>query len=310
MSKLFPPISPYSSSLVKVNQIHSLYVEESGNKKGFPVIFFHGGPGSATNPDHRRYFDPKFYRIILFDQRGCGQSKPSGEIKENTSSFLVEDIIFLKKKLGIRNCLLFGGSWGSTLALLFCIKYPEFVAGMILRGVFTGTLSELEWFLFGLKNFLPEHKFFDKSFSTTKELLDFFHDKIFSSNTDEAFYYSDLWSNYEASIMQIGNTSKKKYNIEDKLLNLNRCKVQIHFIKNQFFLNGFDIVENVKFFQNPVEIIQGRIDWVCPPITAYKLAKNLKNANIQIVEDGGNSGSGASVSSALVEATEHFKNKL
>ena len=107
MSKLFPPISPYSSSLVKVNQIHSLYVEESGYKKGFPVIFFHGGPGSATNPDHRRYFDPKFYRIILFDQRGCGQSKPSGEIKENTSSFLVEDILFLKKKLGIRNCLLF-----------------------------------------------------------------------------------------------------------------------------------------------------------------------------------------------------------
>ena len=149
-----------------------------------------------------------------------------------------------------------------------------------------------------------------KVFLPTEELLDFFHDKIFSSNTDEAFYYSGLWSNYEASIMQIGNTSINKYNIEDKLLNLNRCKVQIHFIKNQFFLNGFDIVENVKFFQNPVEIIQGRIDWVCPPITAYKLANNLKNANLRIVEDGGHSGSGASVSSALVEATEHFKNKL
>ena len=153
MSKLFPPITPYSSSLVKVNQIHSLYVEESGNKKGFPVIFFHGGPGSATNPDHRRYFDPKFYRIILFDQRGCGQSKPSGEIKENTSSFLVEDILFLKKKLGIGNCLLFGGSWGSTLALLFCIKYPEFVDGMILRGVFYWDFIRVGMVSFWLEEF-------------------------------------------------------------------------------------------------------------------------------------------------------------
>ena len=155
-SDLFPEISPFASGMLAVDGRHTIYWEQSGNPDGVPVLFLHGGPGAGSAPVHRRFFDPQFYRIVVFDQRGCGRSMPLGELHDNTTGDLVADMEKLRTHLGAEQWLLFGGSWGSTLALAYGLKYPERVTGFILRGIFLGARSEIDWFLHGMRAIFPE----------------------------------------------------------------------------------------------------------------------------------------------------------
>ena len=308
---LFPEITPYRTEMLSVSEIHQIYFEECGNPKGYPVVFLHGGPGSGCNPTQRRFFDPHFYRIILLDQRGCGRSTPQGSVEENHTDALVADIEQLKKHLGIDKWLVFGGSWGSTLALTYAISYPQSVTGLILRGIFLSRPSELNWFLGEIKAFYPEP--WEKLLSylpsnEQKRPLEAYAQRVFSNDIPLAQEAAIHWNAFESAIMTLlpREPSGNPINAEVELA---RARVQIHYIEHQCFIGERDLLKEVQTLsQIPTTIIQGRYDMVCPPITAWELKEAMPHAQFEIVADAGHSAMEAGIISALVKATEQFKN--
>jgi len=311
---LFPEIEPNKEYQLSCGDIHKIYVEESGNPDGQPIIFLHGGPGGGCGEKQRRFFDPKYYRIILFDQRGCGKSKPLGETKENTTEDLISDIETIRKHLNIEKWILFGGSWGSSLALAYGVKYPEYLVGLILRGVFLSREKELDWFLKDVDQFFPENHqiLLNHSDSINKEnLVEEYTRLVFSSNFNIAKKAAVAWNKFEGSILKLlpafnltNNNEEINYEFE-----LARAKVQLHYINNFCFIDGEKILNEVGVLKNiPVEIVQGRYDMVCPPKTAYDLKKKLPHSKLIIVADAGHSASESGTLSALISATEKFKN--
>jgi len=311
---LFPEIEPNKEYQLSCGDIHKIYVEESGNPDGQPIIFLHGGPGGGCGEKQRRFFDPKYYRIILFDQRGCGKSKPLGETKENTTEDLISDIEAIRKHLNIEKWILFGGSWGSSLALAYGVKYPEYLVGLILRGVFLSREKELDWFLKDVDQFFPENHqiLLNHSDSINKEnLVEEYTRLVFSSNFNIAKKAAVAWNKFEGSILKLlpafnltNNNEEINYEFE-----LARAKVQLHYINNFCFIDGEKILNEVGVLKNiPVEIVQGRYDMVCPPKTAYDLKKKLPHSKLIIVADAGHSASESGTLSALISATEKFKN--
>lgn len=310
--KLFPEISPYRTEMLNVSAKHQIYFEECGNPKGYPVVFLHGGPGSGCNPTQRRFFDPHFYRIILLDQRGCGRSTPPGSIEDNTTDALVNDIETLKTHLGIHQWLVFGGSWGSTLALAYALAHPQSVTGLILRGIFLSRASELNWFLGEIKSFYPEPWEKLLSYLPANEQgnpLEAYAKRVFSDDQALAQQAAIHWNAYESNIMTLlpreANTSAINPEVE-----LARARVQIHYIMNKCFVSHRDLLDEIKSLTHiPTTIIQGRYDMVCPPITAWELKQAMPHADFEMVADAGHSAMDASLTSALVKATEEFKNK-
>ena len=308
---LFPEISPYRTEMLSVSEIHQIYFEECGNPKGYPVVFLHGGPGSGCNPTQRRFFDPHFYRIILLDQRGCGRSTPQGSMEENHTDALVADIEQLKKHLGIDKWLVFGGSWGSTLALTYALAYPQSVTGLILRGIFLSRTSELNWFLGEIKAFYPEP--WEKLLSylpsnEQKRPLEAYAQRVFSNDIPLAQEAAIHWNAFESAIMTLlpREPSGNPINAEVELA---RARVQIHYIEHQCFIGERDLLKEVQTLsQIPTTIIQGRYDMVCPPITAWELKEAMLHAQFEMVADAGHSAMEAGIISALVKATEQFKN--
>lgn len=308
---LFPEITPYHTEMLSVSEIHQIYFEECGNPKGYPVVFLHGGPGSGCNPTQRRFFDPHFYRIILLDQRGCGRSTPQGSVEENHTDALVADIEQLKKHLGIEKWLVFGGSWGSTLALTYALAYPQSVTGLILRGIFLSRPSELNWFLGEIKAFYPEP--WEKLLSylpsnEQKRPLEAYAQRVFSNDIPLAQEAAIHWNAFESAIMSLlpREPSGNPINAEVELA---RARVQIHYIKHQCFIGERDLLKEVQTLSRiPTMIIQGRYDMVCPPITAWELKKAMPHAQFEMVADAGHSAIEAGIISALVKATEQFKN--
>ena len=308
---LFPEISPYRTEMLSVSEIHQIYFEECGNPKGYPVVFLHGGPGSGCNPTQRRFFDPHFYRIILLDQRGCGRSTPQGSMEENHTDALVADIEQLKKHLGIDKWLVFGGSWGSTLALTYALAYPQSVTGLILRGIFLSRTSELNWFLGEIKDFYPEP--WEKLLSylpsnEQKRPLEAYAQRVFSNDIPLAQEAAIHWNAFESAIMTLlpREPSGNPINAEVELA---RARVQIHYIEHQCFIGERDLLKEVQTLsQIPTTIIQGRYDMVCPPITAWELKEAMLHAQFEMVADAGHSAMEAGIISALVKATEQFKN--
>ena len=204
--ELYPEIHPYKESFITGDDTHEIFIEESGNPDGQPILFLHGGPGGGTGAKQRRFFDPSHYRIILFDQRGCGKSKPLGETKKNTTDNLVNDIELIRKELNIKAWILFGGSWGSTLALAYAIKYPELVQGLILRGVFLSRKHELDWFLKDVDIFFPElhHNLLNHIPNTSKKnFLEKYTELVFSNNKDRAYKAAIAWNQFEGSILKL-----------------------------------------------------------------------------------------------------------
>ncbi len=309
---LFPEIEPNKEYMLTCGDIHNIYVEESGNPDGQPILFLHGGPGGGCGAKQRRFFDPKYYRIILFDQRGCGKSTPLGETKENTTKDLISDIETIRKHLSIKKWILFGGSWGSSLALAYGVRYPEYLIGLILRGVFLSREKELDWFLKDVDQFFPEHYELllnHKDNINKDNLLEEYTRLVFGNNFNIAKKASVAWNKFEGSVLKLLPTSdlsdNKEINYEFELA---RAKVQLHYINNLCFIDGEKILNKVEVLENiPVEIVQGRYDMVCPPKTAYDLKQRLPHSQLVIIADAGHSASEDGTLSSLISATEKFK---
>lgn len=307
---LYPPIEPFERSRLLVDAPHSLYFEQSGNAVGFPVLFLHGGPGSHTRPQHRRYFDPAFYRIVLFDQRGCGQSTPAGAIEANTTPHLVEDIEALRKHLGVERWLLFGGSWGSALALAYAQKHPERVAGMILRGVFLGSQCELEWYLEGLGRFVPEarHRLLAQ---IGGDPIARYHALVTGADPGAAVAAARAWVAYEEAAMSLGSGNQSQADREGDEAALVRARVQLHYLVNHCFLAEGALLDDCwRLARVPTIIVQGRLDMVCPPHTAFALARRLAGAEMRVVEGGGHSATHPMLAQALRSAADEFRERL
>jgi proline iminopeptidase len=311
-STLFPEISPYRAEMLKVSEKHQIYFEECGNPMGYPVVFLHGGPGSGCNSTQRRFFDPHFYRVILLDQRGCGRSTPQGCIQDNDTNRLLSDIEALKIYLGIEQWLVFGGSWGSTLALAYALAHPQSVTGLILRGIFLSRSSELNWFLGEVKEFYPEPWATLLSYLPASEqdnVLAAYAKRVFSEDNAIAQEAAIRWNAYESSIMSLLPREANMNDIDPEV-ELARARVQIHYIRNHCFVGDLDWLNQVKSLENiPTTIIQGRYDMVCPPISAWELKQAMPNAAFEMIADAGHSAMEPGITSALVKATEAFKNK-
>ena len=309
---LFPEIEPNKEYMLTCGDIHNIYVEESGNPDGQPILFLHGGPGGGCGAKQRRFFDPKYYRIILFDQRGCGKSTPLGETKENTTEDLISDIETIRKHLNIEKWILFGGSWGSSLALAYGVRYPEYLTGLILRGVFLSREKELDWFLKDVDQFFPEyHELLlnHKDNINKDNLVEEYTRLVFGNNFNIAKKASVAWNKFEGSVLKLLPTSDSNDNEEINYeFELARAKVQLHYINNLCFIDGEKILNKVKVLENiPVEIVQGRYDMVCPPKTAYDLKQRLPHSQLVIIADAGHSASEDGTLSSLISATEKFK---
>lgn len=308
---LFPETSPFHTEMLSVSKTHAIYYEECGNPKGYPVVFLHGGPGSGCNPTQRRFFDPSFYRIILLDQRGCGRSTPLGCTEDNDIDALVGDIEALKHHLHIKKWLVFGGSWGSTLALAYAVAHTGSVTGLILRGIFLSRASELDWFLGEVQRFYPECWEKLLSFLTKEEQnspLKSYATRVFSVDINIAGPAAIAWNAFESSIMSLlprEATSQTKTPVE---IEVARARVQIHYILNECFVGQRDLLNEAKRLSDiPTTIIQGRYDMVCPPISAWELKNVMPHASFRMIADAGHSAMELGVTSALIEATETFK---
>ncbi len=318
---LYPELDPFNKNWLKVNDVHQIYYEECGNPHGMPVIFLHGGPGSGCNPTQRRFFDPKYYRIILLDQRGCGRSLPVGEVKLNTTDDLVSDIEKLRTHLGINTWHVFGGSWGSTLALAYAVKHTGQVISLVLRGIFLSRPSELNWFLGDVQHFYPEvwHKLIrylpaDKR----NDVLNAYSKLIFSGDIHVNAAAAVQWNAFESAIMRLKpaendslkeNTTKTAEQLQqEQATEVARARVQIHYIQHQCFIDGETLLKQTSKLANiPTIIVQGRYDMVCPPQTAWALHQVMPHAQFTMVADAGHSAMEPGVTSALVAATEQFK---
>lgn len=296
--------------MIAVSPIHSLYVERSGKKGGHPIIFLHGGPGSQVNARHRRYFDPNFYDIVLFDQRGCGQSLPAGETRENTTQALIEDINTLRKQLGINGTMsLFGGSWGSTLAMAYARQFPQNVAAMILRGIFLGTADEVEWFTHGLARFVPQ-AWQQMAEGMGQDLVEAYYQAVLDSDRNKAMQAARRWVSYEMQIMQIGSDTSTTEPLSASQAILNRSRIHLHYIRQRFFQVDAPLLDSAKSLHIPVTIVQGEMDLVCPPVTAWQLSQALPDARLRLLSNAGHGGLSEVMANALREEADALRDRL
>ena len=308
---IYPPIEPYRSGMLPVDDFHTLYWEESGNPQGVPVLFLHGGPGSGTSPRHRQFFDPAHYRIVLFDQRGAGKSTPLGEYRNNTTQLLVDDIEQIRKMLGIAQWLVFGGSWGSTLALAYGQAHPEHCSGFVLRGIFMCSPSEVDWFLNGIQNFFPkEHAAFVAPIPVAErgDLLTAYEQRLFSDDPEQNLAAARTWSRYEGSCLHLLPHPEVVEEFSSDTVALGVGRLEAHYMRNHAFLADKQLIQNVERIRHlPAIIVQGRYDVVCPPRTAWALSRAWPEAHLHIVEDAGHAAFEPGIASTLVAATEQFK---
>lgn len=309
MKTKYPPIEPYRTGQLKVDG-HELYWEESGNPKGLPVIFLHGGPGSGTEPSHRCYFNPKLYRIVLMDQRGCGKSKPHSELKENTTWHLVADMERLRELLKIDKWVVFGGSWGSTLSLTYAETHPNRVLALVLRGIFLGRPKELRWFYqFGAHHIFPDE--WDKYIAPIPpnergDLLHAFYRRLTSPDEEVRKRAASAWSGWEAATLKLIFDLTLFHQFTEITHADALARVECHyFINNCFFKTDNWLLEHVNAIRHiPGFIIQGRYDIVCPMESAWELHKAWPEAKLMIIQDAGHAGSELGIVDALVGVTD------
>lgn len=312
---LFPEIEPYASGRLPLGGSHFMYWEQAGNPRGIPVLFLHGGPGAGAAAAHRRFFDPRSYRIIIFDQRGCGRSAPRGEIADNTTWHLVADMELLRRHLNVRRWVLFGGSWGSTLALAYGVRWPQHCAGFVLRGIFLGTRNEVSWFLRGMRTFFPEAwRSFAEALpeSEPSDLLGNYHHRL--THPDPAIHMpaAAAWSRYEtvcSNLIPRLEESSASFGGDSAALAL--ARIEAHYFVNDVFLEDGELLNKVDRLRHiPSILIQGRYDMVCPIITADALARAWPEAKYVIVPDAGHSAMEPGIRAALVRATEAMKTRV
>jgi len=309
---LFPPIEPFNSGFMERDG-HQIYYEQCGNPNGKPAVFLHGGPGGGGSTTVRRFFDPKKYHIVIFDQRGCGRSKPHGCLEKNTTWDLVEDIETLKKILGFKKWLVFGGSWGSTLSLAYSQTYPTSVSEMVLRGIFMLRKKELDWFYQeGASNIFPEawEKFLEPIDENQRDDLMSAYHKIFKSDNEEKKLAAAIaWSRWEGSTSSLSYNPDMANSFSDPKFALAFALIENHYFVNKGFLEhenqlietGIDIIRHI-----PTTIVQGRYDIVCPMTTAWELSKNWPEAKLIIAPSSGHTAFEKEITHELIKATNEY----
>jgi proline iminopeptidase len=320
MFALYPDIEPYKTHIIDTEVMpngncHQVYVEECGNPTGIPVVFLHGGPGSGCRPQHRCYFDPELYRIILFDQRGCGRSTPLGELENNSSLHLVKDMETIRQQLNITQWLVFGGSWGATLGLLYAQQHPENVMAMILRGVFLGREQDINWVYAegGASKLFPEawHKLVKDLPDEDKQypLNALFQQLTASNNASQikAVTKLDFW---ESSIVTLRD-HEYVADPEKGPGPLAHSRIQLHYALNECFISEKPLLDNIDVIRHiPTKIIHGRYDIVCPVKQSWELHQQWPEAELKIVPMAGHAAGEPAIINALVKATCEFAKQL
>ena len=308
-SALHPQIEPNDSGMLPLDDVHTMYWEVTGKPDGVPVLFLHGGPGGGSSPEHRRFFDPAFFRAVLFDQRGAGASTPVGETSRNTTQQLVADIERLREYLGIERWLVFGGSWGSTLGLAYGQAHPDRCLGFLLRGIFLGRPSEIEWFLYGLKNVFPEawYKFAGMlPQPERKDLLRGYLKRLFDPDPRIHLPYARAWSEYEGTCSTLLPNPELVRHFADEALGL--ARLEAHYFAHQCFLGPNELLSRIDRIRHlPAAIVQARYDMVCPIVNADELARAWPSARYIVVPDAGHSVWEPPVRAAVLAELERMK---
>jgi proline iminopeptidase len=312
MRDLYPPITPYQTGTLKVSDLHTIYYEESGNPQGKPAVFLHGGPGGGSIPLYRQYFHPDKWRLILFDQRGCGRSKPHAELQENTTWDLVGDIEKLREHLGIDRWTVFGGSWGSTLSLAYAQTHPDRCTGLILRGIFMLRQKELRWFYQeGASYIFPEAwQEYLKPIpeSERDDLIAAYYKRLMSGDRKVRLEAARAWAIWEGSTSKLFPDPQAKQKFGRDTFAEAFARIECHYFVNRGFFNSEEqILENVDRIRHiPTFIVQGRYDVVCPMQSAWELSQAFPEAEFFVVPDAGHSVSEPGVRTALLNATDRF----
>jgi len=289
---------------LEVGDDNKIYIEVSGKKDGIPVIFVHGGPGGHCRNEHHSLFDPNVFRSIIFDQRGCGKSTPYKTLKGNNTDELVEDIEKIRDFLKIKNFIIVGGSWGATLSLKYALKYPKNILGVLLRSVFLGTIKEIEWaFINGPKCFAPDlYDQYKSFFPSEEDLINSYYEEICEKKSK---LHSWVWHDYERILSQINpqDHSFESYESMEKREGVpNSPFMELHYIKNHFFMEDDEILRNISNISRiPGFIVQGRYDLICPPVNAYNLNKGWKSSKLMFVNTAGHSSSDQGIMDNMLE---------
>ncbi len=313
MRDLYPEIEPYQHDMLPVSPVHTIYYEQCGNPAGTPVVFLHGGPGGGTVPDYRRFFDPASYRIVLFDQRGAGKSTPHASLEENTTWHLVEDIEKLRQHLGIESWVVFGGSWGSTLALAYAQAHPERVRALVLRGIFLCRPKEIRWFYQeGASWIYPDvwERYLNVIPPAERnDMLSAYHRRLTSDDEATRIEAARAWSVWEGSTSKLLPDQNLIDHFGDPHFAIAFARIECHyFMNNAFFPTDNYLIENVpKIRHIPAVIVQGRYDVVCPIQSAWELHRSWPEADLRVTPDAGHSALEPGNRSALVEATDRFR---
>ncbi|QUY40770.1 prolyl aminopeptidase [Acaryochloris marina] len=312
MRELYPVITPYTTGKLQVSDLHTLHYEEVGNPQGKPAIFLHGGPGGGIDPVYRQYFDPQEWRLVLFDQRGCGQSTPHAELKENTTWDLVRDIETLRQHLDIDQWVVFGGSWGSTLALAYSQTHPESCKGLILRGIFMLRHQELQWFYQeGASNIFPdawEAYLQPIPLEERQDLISAYYRRLTSNDPNIQLEAAKAWSVWEATTSKLLPDPELQEKCGEDTFATAFARIECHYFMNKGFLDTEDqLMRGCDRIQHlPIVIVQGRYDVVCPVISAWELHQQLPQSELQIIADAGHSITEPGIRNALIEATDRF----
>ena len=310
---LFPSIEPYKTGWLQVSALHTLYYEEVGNPEGIPVVFLHGGPGVGAQPLYRRYFDPWRFRIINFSQRGAGKSSPSGELRQNDTWELVKDIEKLRQAAGIERWFVFGGSWGSTLALIYAQQYPARVRGLVLRGIFLGTRSEHDWlYVDGASHIHPESWLRFLNFIPPEERANLpaaYNKRLTSTQRELQMEAAGHWNDWEDSLISLLPRDAPRM-AADELLAF--ARIECHYMVNDLFLPEDNyLLENAyKIAHLPCWIAQGRYDIICPVVSAYNLSQRLPGAELHIVPDAGHAISEPGIVDCLMTGIESLADRF
>lgn len=309
---LYAPIEPYDSGMLALDDVHTMYWETSGNPKGVPVVFLHGGPGGGSAPEHRRFFDPEYFRIVLLDQRGAGASTPFAEAGNNTTAHLVADLELLRDYLGIARWLLFGGSWGSTLALAYGQTHPQRCLGFVLRGIFLGRASEVDWFFRGARQIHPEasRRFIEMLPEGERgDVLRAYLRRLFDPDPQVHLPYARAWSEYEGTCSTLVPNPELVREFSDDALAL--ARLEAHYFAHNCFLAPNQLLANLyRIHHLPASIVHSRYDVVCPIVSADELARSWPGARYTIVPDAGHSVWEPSVRSTVIREVELFKRRL
>lgn len=311
MLVLFPEIVPYATHRLKVSAVHELYVEESGNPDGIPAVFVHGGPGGGTDGSSRRYFDPDAYRIIVFDQRGAGRSTPHAELEDNHTAALVSDMEAIRKFLHVEKWLLFGGSWGSTLSLVYAQSYPERVLGLVLRGIFLCRDQDLQWFYQdGASRIFPDYwaAYFEHIPANERDnMIAAYHRRLTANDEIARMSAAKIWSNWEGCCSTLRPNPHVVAKMNDPHVALAMARIEAHYFMHDAFLESNQIIRDADRLEGiPGIIVHGRYDVVCPLDNASALHHAWPEAELCIIREAGHSASEPGITDALIHATNQM----